>query len=84
MVSEAGFGRFVYLKGASGKRYIFSSVRSDQAALYDKAIFAEVDNGHISLRHNASPADGKGGTLYVHLLNGKSDSAADILADLNF
>ena len=45
VVDEAGLGKFVYLQGISGRRYVFSSIRPEQAALYDHALFAVTDWG---------------------------------------
>ncbi len=71
VVEEAGFGRFVYLEGASGKRYVFSSIRSEQFSLYENAIFAATLPGEDSVRVGKSLAEVEsfGSVFFVHLLD---------------
>lgn len=77
VVQEAGLGRFVYLKGKSGKRYVFSSITPEQAVLYDNALFAStplgLDDVILSRTLEDIPAGATG--LYVHLLEDAVGSA---------
>ena len=85
VVSEAGLGHFVYLQGASGKRYVFSSISPEQVSLYDKALFAATVPGSDVVRVGEKLADVQSGgsIFYVHLLDGAEDETARALADLN-
>lgn len=69
IVAQAGLGRFVYLEGRSGKRYVFSSISAEQASLYDRAVFATINpqNGAVMLFDSSTSASPSGDTLYVHL-----------------
>lgn len=79
--SIVGLDRFVYLRGGSGQRYVFSKVDSAQAALYSDCVFAWRDAGSSTARPCAQPPlTAKAGQLYVHLLDGKD--AQMILNDL--
>lgn len=84
VVEEAGLGRFVYLQGLSGRRYVFSSINADQISLYDKALFAMTEAGGDVVKVSEKPGDfcGIGSTLYVHLLDDESDNRSETLADL--
>ncbi|MEM9732101.1 MAG: hypothetical protein AAF903_01290 [Pseudomonadota bacterium] len=85
VVAEAGLNRFVYLNGASGKRYVFSSIQPEQAGLYDRALFAATAVGGTVLRvsDRADEVIVPGTLLHVHLLDddGRDDGFA--LKDLN-
>ncbi len=82
VVEEAGLGRFVYLKGQSGRRYIFSAIRTEQVELYRRAVFALTGvAGDVRVLDDASKV--RAGTpLYVHLLDDDAD-AAEIMGDIN-
>lgn len=83
VVREAGIDRFAYLKGRSGKRYIFSAINNAEAALYDRAIFAEADDFGTDIAiHDKIPAELKSehARLYVHILAGEDSGA--IVSDL--
>ena len=87
VVDEAGLGKFVYLHGVSGRRYVFSSIRPEQAALYDHALFAVTDWGqgdNPSVRVAASSKDvsANGHALYVHLLEDDDRFGYETLEDL--
>ena len=83
VVDEAGLGKFVYLQGASGKRYVFSSIRREQATLYDHALFAAADRqGGVELAKRADKLPGHAGAIYVHLLEEKSEAGCSTLDDL--
>ncbi|NKB50732.1 MAG: hypothetical protein GKR97_00670 [Rhizobiaceae bacterium] len=87
VVDEAGLGKFVYLQGSSGRRYVFSSIRREQASLYDHALFAAtscLETGGQSVEITASINDisNRGGTIYVHLLDDEDSQGAQTLEDL--
>jgi len=84
VVNDAGLGRFVYLLGKSGKRYVFSSITAEQATLYDKAVFASSKAGSdiVSVSPCAQEAGGAGHVLFVHLLDNKNEEPQTILEDL--
>ena len=87
VVDEAGLGKFVYLQGASGRRYVFSSIRREQAALYDQALFAAAEfgsHGGQSVQIGASLAELSdiGGSIYVHLLDEEDARGTETLQDL--
>lgn len=87
VVEEAGLGRFVYLRGCSGRRYVFSAVRPDQIALYENAVFAYggVDGLPVELACDTTgqPAQNdQEGEVYVHLL-ADGDAGRDVIADLS-
>ena len=71
VVDEAGLGRFVYLQGNSGRRYVFSSIRRDQSGLYDHAVFAVTDtvSGSVTLGRSVQDFGEAATLLYVHLLD---------------
>ena len=82
VVEEAGLGRFVYLRGQSGQRYIFSSIRPEQVDLYNHALFAVTGvTGDVRVFDAASKIR-PGTPLYVHLLDDGANTA-EILEDLN-
>ncbi|MCJ8308814.1 MAG: hypothetical protein HRU27_01760 [Rhizobiaceae bacterium] len=87
VVDEAGLGKFVYLQGISGRRYVFSSIRPEQAALYDHALFAVTDWGQgeqpgIRVAASASDVSANGHALYVHLLDDEDRFGYETLEDL--
>lgn len=87
VVDEAGLGKFVYLQGASGRRYVFSAIRLEQAALYDHALFAYSDtavdrDGDIHIRSSFTDLPSGSSALYVHLLDDEDDCGSQTLADL--
>ena len=84
VVDEAGLGRFVYLQGKSGRRYVFSSIRSEQVALYEHAIFAISDPGCDEVRvvDKVCNINSVSGMLFVHLLDVDSCNAATAMNDL--
>ena len=74
VVDEAGLGKFVYLQGVSGRRYVFSSIRPEQAALYEHALFAvtdwgQGDNPGVRVAGSVKDLAVNGHALYVHLLD---------------
>ncbi|MEL6503638.1 MAG: hypothetical protein AAFQ10_04195 [Pseudomonadota bacterium] len=85
VVAEAGLNRFVYLHGASGKRYVFSSIQPEQAALYDRALFAATAVGGTVLRVSKRAEDVMvpGTLLHVHLLDDDGLDGETALTDLN-
>lgn len=85
VVAEAGLSRFVYLNGASGRRYVFSSIQPNQVALYDKALFAATAIGGNVLRVSDKADDVivPGTLLHVHLLDEDAQDGKTVLADLN-
>ena len=87
VVDEAGLGKFVYLQGLSGRRYVFSSVRREQAALYDHALFAATGfrtHGGQNVQIGATLAElsETGGCIYVHLLDEEDACGSETLQDL--
>lgn len=84
VVAEAGLGRFVYLVGQSGKRYVFSSITLEQATLYEKAVFAcsKAGSEHVNLSPCAKDASRFGPMLYVHLLDEETGAAHSVIEDL--
>jgi len=87
VVDEAGLGKFVYLQGVSGRRYVFSSIRREQAALYDNALFAAAiwsNSGHDGVRFaaNLQEISDTVGSIYVHLLDEEDDLGTETLDDL--
>jgi hypothetical protein len=78
----SGLDRFVYLRGGSGRRYVFSKVTRGQEGLYRDCVFAVRETGAETARPCANPPLGlHSGDLYVHLLDGQD--ACAILTDLN-
>ena len=87
VVDEAGLGKFVYLQGASGRRYVFSAIRLEQAALYDHALFAYSDtaldrDGDIHIRSSFADLPTGSSVLYVHLLDDDDDCGSQTMDDL--
>ena len=79
---RAGLGRFVYLTGASGRRYVFCGIEGDRARLYDRAVFGLRDGDGMTLAPRAGTLRGRAGLLYVHLLDDGGPDAEAVLADL--
>ena len=77
IASEIGLGDFAYLRGMSGRRYVFSAKTADQASLYDNVVIALVDGAEISF-HLEAPAKSCGETIFIHLLDDASDRGAGI------
>ncbi len=85
VVEEAGLGGFVYLKGVSGKRYVFSSISPEQASLYDKALFAVTNSQGELMRIGEifSELKSHGSVVYVHLLDQEKSDNGETLGDLH-
>jgi len=82
--TRAGLGRFVYLQGRSGRRYVFSAITADQARLYGNGVFAAQSGeaGEVEIGFSANQAAGRG-ALFVHLPDDNSAAGArDVLADI--
>ncbi|MEN0040587.1 MAG: hypothetical protein AAF764_04540 [Pseudomonadota bacterium] len=82
--TSAGVGRFVYLQGRSGRRYVFCSITAEQGALYGNGIFAARcgEAGEVEVGFSAHQVAGKGG-LFVHLPDDNSaDGARAVMEDL--
>ncbi|MEL6967056.1 MAG: hypothetical protein AAGM04_06710 [Pseudomonadota bacterium] len=84
VVEEAGLGRFIYLAGRSGDRYVFSSIEGRQAAMYRDALFAVIDeHGQpIMLSTRASDVVSATNRIYVHLLKDDGPDADTVISDL--
>lgn len=84
VVDQAGLGQFVYLLGKSGRRYVFSSISIEQAALYDHALFAMTDIGSDIVRFGRDILDfGTSRSMfYVHLLDEDREEIHDVICDL--
>lgn len=84
VVDEVGLSRFVYLRGASGKRYVFSSISKDHLSSYPCAVFAATSaRGDVCIFQNTDDIGGtKSKALYVHLLREGSGDRAEIVHDL--
>ncbi len=87
VVDEAGLGKFVYLQGQSGRRYVFSSIRREQAALYDQALFAVSGTDpygaqSVRIAANLHEISDIGGSIYVHLLDDADDLGRETIEDL--
>lgn len=87
VVDEAGLGKFVYLQGISGRRYVFSSIRPEQAALYDHALFAvtdwsQGDQPGVRVAASVDEVSANGHALYVHLLDDDDRFGYETLEDL--
>jgi len=82
VADEAGLGRFVYMRGASGKRYVFSAISQEQVVLYDKALFAVSSAGSLSVEliTSCEELQTNHDGVYVHLLG--DESGEDVLADI--
>lgn len=75
--------RFVYLRGRSGRRYVFSAVRSHHAGLYAGGLFAEREGeGATLLCDGADPRAVTDGTLYVHLVSRTAEEREAVRRDL--
>lgn len=82
--TRAGLGRFLYLQGHSGRRYVFCSITAEQAPLYGNGVFAarSGEAGEVEVGFSAHQATGRG-ALFVHLPDDNSAAgAAAVLADL--
>ena len=82
VADEVGLGQFVYMRGVSGKRYVFSAISQEQTVLYENALFAvstkhcaaaELISHHKELREDHT-------RVYVHLL--ADGDAENVVADL--
>jgi hypothetical protein len=82
VAEEAGLGQFVYMRGVSGKRYVFSAISQEQTVLYENALFAaatkhcaiaELVSNHRELRDDHT-------RVYVHLL--ADDDVDNVVADI--
>jgi len=84
VVEGAGLGKFVYLQGKSGRRYVFSSISNEQVSLYDRALFAatSVQANGVEIAARIKDLTGHCGALYVHLLDESDDDGAATLDDL--
>ena len=83
VVAEAGLGRFVYMFGLSGRRYVFSPISAEQAGLYDQAIFAHSDEaGMVSGFETNIAGVAEHDGLYVHLLADDEGTGRDVINDL--
>lgn len=76
VVGEAGLGNFICAYGRSGKRYVFSFVRHEQAALYQNAVFATGDfaGGRMVLALRPDGLGATSRTLFVHLVENAAES----------
>ncbi len=85
VVAEAGLGGFVYLKGISGRRYVFSAIHPEQVSLYDHALFAvsSVDDNSVRVLENLEGLCERDHLIYVHILDDGAMAAREVLADLN-
>lgn len=85
VVEDAGLGSFAYLRGASGKRYVFSAVRGNQISLYQNAVFA-VAGTDGSLERIVPRAEIGShrlcSQLYVHLLDEDDADVSEAIADM--
>ncbi|WP_156798543.1 hypothetical protein [Ahrensia sp. R2A130] len=82
--TRAGLGRFVYLQGQSGRRYVFSAITAEQALLYGNGVFAAQSGeaGEVEIGFSAHRAVGRG-ALFVHLPDDNSAAGnRAVLADL--
>ena len=79
---RAGIGRFVYLLGHSGRRYVFCGIDGARARLYDSAVFGLRDGDGMVLSARWHALGARPGLLYVHLLEADGPAAADVMADL--
>ena len=92
VVESEGLGNFVYLKGSSGKRYVFSAISREQASLYDNAVFAGCNSHNAiigfsrstsALCTQQSPCEASPITHYfVHLLGERDGTDGEVIADL--
>ena len=83
VVEEAGMGRFVYLQGRSGHRYVFSSMDREEAQLFGRALFAIVGTrGDVQVAARMAAFTGKSGSIYVHFLDQDERQGDGVLDDL--
>ncbi|MEP1207263.1 MAG: hypothetical protein ABJM29_06805 [Rhizobiaceae bacterium] len=87
VVDEAGLGRFVYLQGNSGRRYVFSSIRREQASLYDHALFAAAVSDadgkqNVRIVSSVQEISDACGAIYVHLLDEEDEHGSVTLDEL--
>ena len=87
VVDEAGLGKFVYLQGKSGRRYVFSSIRREQASLYDHALFAAAfsdadGNQNVRIVSSVQEISDSSGSVYVHLLDEEDEFGSVTLDEL--
>ncbi|MEO0546896.1 MAG: hypothetical protein AAF035_08100 [Pseudomonadota bacterium] len=84
VVEEAGLGRFIYLQGRSGQRYVFSSIEGRQAAMYRDALFAVIDDSGspVLLTTRASDVVPCCERVFVHLLKDEFADADRVVADI--
>ncbi len=83
IVEKAGMGRFFYLQGKSGHRYIFSSTAGDQAEQYHHAIFASVDaQGMVEVTTQIEQIRCNSRDVFVHFLGEKKITTSDVIGDL--
>ena len=95
VVEEAGLGRFVYLRGSSGRRYVFSAIRPEQVGLYEHAVFAfgGVNGSPVELTSDSArlggrdaqmePDNTRESPIFVHLLSDSDGSSVDVITDLS-
>ncbi|MFD0914985.1 hypothetical protein ACFQ14_01035 [Pseudahrensia aquimaris] len=85
VVEAEGLGRFAYLHGASGKRYVFSAVRGHQVSLYSRAVFAIASaDGTLEqiVTRRELPDCSPESLLYVHLLDEGCADADTVIDDM--
>ncbi len=81
VVESAGLGRFVYLQGRSGKRYVFSQIKAEQVALYDNALFAVTTGmgGSVRVAGSVDELPANPCAYYVHFIDGdRHESLTDL------
>ena len=87
-VADAGFGGFCTSIGSSGQRYVFSKTTTQQAILYDNALFAvgDIGSGKMIVGDDALSLwfDGisRNAELFVHILDGKDGDRDTVMRDL--
>ncbi|MEO1398483.1 MAG: hypothetical protein AAFU56_06410 [Pseudomonadota bacterium] len=84
VVEEAGLGRFIYLQGRTGQRYVFSSIEGRQAGMYRDALFAVIDDSGAPVLLTTRVEDVEPGTerVFVHLLKDETGNADDVISDI--
>ena len=84
VAEEAGLGRFVYLRGHSGQRYIFSAIEPRRAGLYSHALFAVADKNldSVVITEVDDVELNESQVLYVHLLADGGPTGGDVVKDL--
>lgn len=82
VADEVGLGRFVYMRGVSGKRYVFSAISHEQTVLYENALFAASTKhgAHADLIVSNKDLREDHIRVYVHLL--ADGDAENVVADL--